>query len=200
MAATATATPASPVHHAKAPTAADPAAPIAKKPVGRPVDPNKPAKPVKEKAPKPEKINHPLVGSKDAGVYPFKETPTDFDFATMKPLGVKQFASTVAFKEFTAKLYEFRGNQLLERSKKILAKAQAEKSFGDPKLAKSAKKLSTLAVTIAKLRGVLKAGGSSDEEINALMSGNEAMPKVDIGTSAVTPAPAPVVAPAIAPQ
>ncbi len=61
---------------------------------------------------KPGKKDHPLIGTKDEEVYPFKETPEDFDPKKHNGLKLKDFKSKSCFLVYKAELHEAVAKQL----------------------------------------------------------------------------------------
>lgn len=105
----------------------------------------------KEKAKKPALSNHPLVGSKDPAKYPFKSTPADYSFETMKPLKRPDFAGVAEFIDYRASRFDWMAEQLR-------AKAQDYRTHGGPAAGK-AKRLIRLTKQMEELKKLLAEQG-----------------------------------------
>lgn len=114
----------------------------------------------KEKKAKVARKVHPLVGSKDAKVYPFPSIPTDFDFKTMKILKKKDFADGAIFFEFKAREMEHKAGLFREK-----AKEEAVTGGGKAKQAK--KRFVKMVDKMAELKKQLEDQGV---DINELMA------------------------------
>lgn len=117
----------------------------------------------KKKGGKPK---HPLVGSDDREIYPFRELPADFDPDTHKRLGKKDFATAVAY--FTYAVTE--DERKLERTKQKLQDAKDGK--GD-NLANNKKRLATMASKMQDLRVQLEAQGIDVDEFLAAAASDD---------------------------
>jgi hypothetical protein len=107
------------------------------------------------------KTKHPLQGSSDKNVYPFKVLPADYDIAKNSALKTKDFASKAPFYEYKAKVLEFQAQQ-------FRAKATAEAALpADKETKASAKRLQRLANTMLELQKTL---GSKGVDVAAIIA------------------------------
>lgn len=118
----------------------------------------RPERPAPEKANRPGRKAHPSVGNKDTNVYPFKELPGDFDFATMKGLKKKDFATDAAY-------YEYRAKELEARAAKFRTQAEEAKKMGTSAERKNAKRLVKLREKMDELKAQLAAQGVDVESL-----------------------------------
>ena len=110
--------------------------------------------------PKPK---HPSVNSKDTSVYPFTETPPDFDFVKQAPLKKRDFATDWQY--FTHKSKD--GQFKVEVWK---TKAEEAKTLGSGKERAKAKRLRKMQAKMAELRAQLEAQGI---DVEALLKGED---------------------------
>lgn len=118
----------------------------------------RPERPAPVKTKKPGRKAHPSVGNKDTSVYPFKALPEDFDFATMKGLKKKDFATDAAY-------YEYRAKELEARAAKFRTQAEEAKKMGTGTERKNAKRLVKLQEKMAELKAQLSAQGVDVESL-----------------------------------
>lgn len=93
---------------------------------------------------------HDLVGNKDTKVYPFTETPPDFDFDKHASLKKRDFATDWQFFTHKTKDLQFRADAWK-------AKAEEAKKLGSGKEKAKAKKLLKIQAQMKELRAQLEA-------------------------------------------
>jgi hypothetical protein len=119
-----------------------------------------PEAPKKEKKGRPA---HPAVGNEDTKVYPFTETPKDFDFKAMKGLKKKDFATDEAFFLYKAAEAEYKIGMWN-------ARAEEAKTMGSSKERSKAKRLVRMQGKVEELTKALEAQGI---DVAALLAESE---------------------------
>jgi len=135
-------------------------------PVGtKPTDPGT-SDPAGQKAPSGKRTVHPSVGNEDVKVYPFTETPGDFDFDTHVALKKKDFAADHMYYTFQAEKLDFKATMFRE-------KAEEARKMGSAKERSKAKRLRKMQTKMAELRAQLEAQGLDVDELLAAQDEKE---------------------------
>lgn len=120
-------------------------------------------KEVKKRGPAAKPV-YPGVGETRNGiVYPFSETPPDFDFNKYKGLKTKDFETTAAYLEYRADALEF-------KAAKLRNDAEMERKFGNKADRSKAKRIKKYLSKIDELKAQLEEQGI---DVNELIGADE---------------------------
>ena len=120
-------------------------------------------KPEKIKVKKPKRPEHPLVGSGDPTVFPFKALPSDYSFTHHAPLKKK------AFEGHEAGFLRYKSAELRHKADLCDKRAAVIGDGGTPELQKNKKKLAKLFENLENTKKLLQASGITPEQIDAML-------------------------------